>query len=77
MTKVDKLIERILRKGNVSYQEAEKILIRLGFEVECKGGSHHVFRKKGYPKSISLKKNRQLLNYQLELIKEAIDFYEA
>ena len=46
MSKLQKLIEKILEGRTVSYEEAEKLLFELGFEVEVRG-SHHVFRKKG------------------------------
>jgi len=43
----------------------------LGFEViVC--GSHHVFRKKGYGKNISIKKRTELLPYQVRDIKEVL-----
>jgi hypothetical protein len=60
MVKIDKLILKILQNRSVSYNDAERILKNLGFEViVC--GSQHVFRKKGYGKNISIKKRTELL----------------
>jgi len=71
MSKLEKLVNKILRNQSVSYEEAETLLKRLDFEVEV-SGSHHVFRKKGYVKNISLKRRSQLLPYQLRCIKEVL-----
>jgi predicted RNA binding protein YcfA (HicA-like mRNA interferase family) len=71
MSKLEKLIEKILQGRNISYDDAEKILLKLGFDVEvC--GSHHVFRKKGYIKNVSIKRRTQLLPYQLRELKEVL-----
>lgn len=71
MSKLEKLIKKILDARNVSYKEAETLLQRLGFEVEI-SGSHHVFRKSGYKKNISLKRRSELLPYQLRDLKEVL-----
>ena len=71
LRKIEKLIEKILAGGNVSYDDAERILLRLGFKLEIKG-SHHIFRKEGYERNISLKRRSQLLPYQIELLKEVL-----
>ena len=71
MGKNDKLINKILENRTITYNEAERLLFKLGFELEiC--GSHHVFRKKGYFKNISIKKRKQLLPYQLRDLKEVL-----
>ncbi len=72
MTKRQKLIEKILAGKNVSYEDAEKILLNLGFALEIRG-SHHIFRKDGYLKNISLKRRFQLLSYQVEMLKEVLN----
>ena len=41
MSKLEKLIEKVFAGRNVSYNEAEIMLLRLGFKVEVKG-SHHI-----------------------------------
>ena len=71
MSKVQKLIEKILLGRNVSYSDAEKILFRLGFAVEIKG-SHHTFRKDGFIRNVSLKRRSELLPYQIEMLKEVL-----
>lgn len=72
MSKEQKLIEKILQKNkNVSYEDAEKILLKLGFSMEIKG-SHHTFRKDKFIKNISLKRRSQLLPYQIEMLKEVL-----
>ncbi len=71
MSKYEKLIKKVLDGQNISYKQAETLLLRLGFEVEiC--GSHHVFRKTGYPRNVSIKRRPQLLPYQLRDLKEVL-----
>lgn len=71
MTKFEKLITKILNGQATSYQEVENLLLRLDFEVQvC--GSHHVFRKKGYHKNVSIKRRPQLLAYQLRDLQEVL-----
>ncbi len=60
MSKIEKLIQKILNGQSTSYEEAEKLLIRLGFDLNIRG-SHHVFRKNGYLKTISIKRRAELL----------------
>jgi len=71
MSKTEKLIAKILAGRSVSYDEAEKILLHLGFDLNIES-SHHSFRKKGYYKVISIKKRSQLLQYQIKLLQEAL-----
>lgn len=75
MSKFEKLKAKIKNRQSVSYKEAESVLIKLGFTLRSRG-SHHIFSKDGYSKNISLKKVIELLDYQLDLIKEALEFYE-
>jgi predicted RNA binding protein YcfA (HicA-like mRNA interferase family) len=72
MSKREKLIQKIMDGRNVSYDEAETILSHLGFSVEVTG-SHHVFRKNGYSKNVSLKIRAELKNYQIKLLKEVLE----
>ena len=51
MTKTEKLIHRIFEGAQISYEEAERVLLSLGFMMKSEG-SHHVFRKKGYARNI-------------------------
>ena len=71
MSAFDKLIKKIFSNSNVSYKEAEKLLINLGFEFKVKG-SHHVFRKKDYPSNITLKKRKELYSYQINELKQVL-----
>jgi len=71
MSKHEKLINEILNGKKISYADAEKILLRLHFELSV-SGSHHVFRKDGYRRSISLKRRSELLNYQIKLLQEVL-----
>lgn len=75
MSKFEKIKAKIKNRQSVTYSEAENVLNRIGFTSRSKG-SHHVFAKEGYPKNISIKKCSELLIYQLELIKEALEYYE-
>jgi hypothetical protein len=68
MSKLEKLVQKVFEGRQFSYKEAENLLHFLGFEMEARG-SHHVFRKKGYPQNVSLKKRTQLLPYQIKAIK--------
>ncbi len=71
MSKLEKLVQKVLEGRNVSYEEAETLLLKLGFDKEVRG-SHHVFRKSAYPKNVSLKRRSHLLPYQLRDLKEVL-----
>ena len=71
MSTVQKLIDQILEGRSVSYKDAEKLLLRLHFELSIRG-SHHVFRKDGYHRTVSLKKRAELLGYQIKLMQEVL-----
>lgn len=72
MSSRDKLIKRILSGNkNVSFKEAESLLLWLGFGVEV-SGSHHVFRKVGVACTVSLKKRPQLFAYQIDDLREVL-----
>lgn len=71
MSKLQKLIQKILEGRDVSYEEAENLLLKLGFNVDIRG-SHHIFRKKGYLNNVSLKRRSQLLPYQVNELKEVL-----
>lgn len=71
MSTYEKLINQILDGKKISYKDAEKILFRLHFELSIRG-SHHIFRKDGYHRSVSLKRRSELLNYQIKLIQEVL-----
>lgn len=67
----EKLIQKILAGRQASYEEAEQILLKLGFERTVKG-SHHTFRKNAYLKNISIKRRPQLLAYQLRILQQIV-----
>ena len=67
----EKLVNQVLDGKKVSYKDAEKILLRLHFELSV-SGSHHVFRKDGYRRGISLKRRAELLFYQIRLLQEVL-----
>jgi len=72
MSKFEKLIQKILTGGQISYTEAERILLSLGFTLEIMS-SHHVFRKNGCTKNISIKKRSQLQSYQIKILREILN----
>ncbi len=76
MSKLEKLKQKIKNRQSISYDEAENFLLKFGFKVRSKE-SHHVFSKDGYYKNISIKKNSELLPYQMNLIAEVIEKMEA
>lgn len=71
MSKLEKLIQKVLEGRDVSYDEAENILLKLGFKLETRG-SHHIFRKKEYPRNVSIKYRSHLLPYQIRDLKEVL-----
>lgn len=68
----EKIIKKILDGRKVSYKDAEKILLYLGFELKIKS-SHHIFRKKGCIYNVSLKKRTELLGYQIKMLQEVLE----
>lgn len=75
MTKRQKIIQKIKDKRDISFEEAENLLLSLGFKKKVKG-SHNVFRKEGEIKHLTLTKKSQLKKYQVELLKEFLENYE-
>jgi predicted RNA binding protein YcfA (HicA-like mRNA interferase family) len=67
----DKLIAQVLSGKNLSYKDAERILFKLHFELSV-SGSHHIFRKDGYARAVSIKKRPELLGYQVKLLQEVL-----
>ncbi|MCL5436797.1 MAG: type II toxin-antitoxin system HicA family toxin [Candidatus Dependentiae bacterium] len=75
MSSRGKLIKRILSGDkNVSFKEAESLLLWLAFEVKV-SGSHQVFRKVGVACTVSLKKRPLLLAYQVGDVREVLIKY--
>jgi predicted RNA binding protein YcfA (HicA-like mRNA interferase family) len=71
MSKIEKLITKVLRGTQISYDDAERILFYLGFDLDVTG-SHHIFRKPDYIQTISLKKQSTLLPYQIKDLKQVL-----
>ena len=71
MSKLQKLVQKILKGRDVSYDEAEKLLLKLDFQLEIRG-SHHLFRKQGYLRNVSIKRRSQLLPYQITDLREVL-----
>jgi len=65
------LIQKILNGKNISYQDAENVLLSLGFQLKIRG-SHHNFRKHQYHRTIAIKRRPLLLDYQVDDIKEVL-----
>lgn len=76
VSKFEKLKLKIKNGQTVSYEEAEGLLLKLGFKMRSPGSSHFIFWKEGYEKNIALKKRSQLLSYQIRLLEEVLKKYE-
>jgi len=70
MSQFEKLIARIFSNTSVSYSEAEKILIYLGYQLRVTG-SHHIFRKQGC-RTLSIKRRVELYTYQIDELREVL-----
>lgn len=70
MSVLEKLIQKIFNGSQISYNDAEKILLMLGYELRIRS-SHHGFRKNGFP-NIILKRRSQLLPYQIQELQEVL-----
>lgn len=74
MSQFDKLIQKIIEEKDITYLEAEKVLISLGYIARSpKGGSSHITFTKSPNQIITLVKTQKpLKKYLIRLIKEAI-----
>ncbi len=75
MTRLDKLIDRILSLPNdMRFEEIEKVLTSYGYSPTFSGGgsSHCVFRKPGC-NPITVPKHRPIKRTYVELVKEVIE----
>lgn len=70
MSAFDKLLQKIFLGSQISYDDAQRILLKLGYEFSVRG-SHHTFRKSGF-RNVILKKRSQLLAYQIKELKEVL-----
>ena len=74
MSQFDKLIQKVFDEKDITYQEAEKILITLGYVARTpRSGSSHITFTKSPNQIITLVKTQKpLKKYLIRLIKEAI-----
>lgn len=74
MTKLEKLIKKILEGKTVSFNEADLALQNAGFDPESpKSGSSHITYRKSGKNPVTLVRNRKELKpYQLKMIQEAL-----
>lgn len=74
MSKRDKLIEKIIKEKEITYNEAEKILISLGYmPVAPQSGSSHItFRKSGSEKITLVRAQNPVKKYLIRQIKEIL-----
>jgi predicted RNA binding protein YcfA (HicA-like mRNA interferase family) len=74
MGKRSKLIQKIMSFGNVSYKEAEKVLLSLGYDSRYpNGGSSHIsFRKENRTTITLVSTQKPVKRYLLEKIQNAI-----
>ncbi len=74
MSQFDKLIQKVFDEKDITYQEAEKILISLGYVARTpRSGSSHITFTKSPNQIITLVKTQKpLKKYLIRLIKEAI-----
>ncbi len=71
MSALEKLVCKIFSNSPVSYDDAEKILLHLDFVLKIRG-SHHIFRKTNFAYNISLKRRKELHQYQINVLKQVL-----
>ena len=74
MSKKDKLNQKILEGRNISFEEADKVLIKAGFIADSpqSGSSHITYRKQGKIQVTLVRNRKELKPYQIKMIQEAI-----
>lgn len=74
MSQFEKLIKKILEEKSITYSEAEKVLLTMGYIARTpKGGSSHITFTKSPNQIITLVRTQNpLKKYLIKLIKEAI-----
>ncbi|GBF23413.1 toxin-antitoxin system toxin component HicA family [Candidatus Gastranaerophilus sp. (ex Termes propinquus)] len=75
MSKRDKLIQKIMTGKNVSYTEASRVLIDLGYiPKQTSGGSSHItFRKNECEKIVLIQTQNPVKPYIIKQIQEALN----
>lgn len=73
MSKIDKLLNKLYNGSVLSIDEASKLLENIGYAkaVPPKGSSHITFRKEGTDPITLVKNRKELLDYQIKMIKDA------
>jgi len=74
MSRRDKLIQKIMHFGEVSYKEAEKVLLSLGYDNRYpnNGSSHISFRKENRTTITLVSTQETVKRYLIEKIQNAI-----
>lgn len=74
MSTKNKLIQKILEEKGITYEEAKKVLVDLGYteNAPAGGSSHYTFRKDAHEKITLVKTQKPLKRYLIKKIKEAI-----
>ena len=74
MSKRDKLIQKIMSGGCITFAEAEKLLADLGYVSEYPqgGSSHKTFRKQGRDKITLVATQKPLKRYAMKMIQSAL-----
>ncbi len=70
MSAIEKLIVKVFRGSSISFNEAKRILLHLGYQIKI-NGSHHKFIKDGFT-PVVLKRRTTLLKYQINYLQEAL-----
>ncbi|MEI8128612.1 MAG: toxin HicA [bacterium] len=75
MAKRDKLLQKILDGKRISYVDAEKILISLGYlpKMPSGGSSHVTFRKNNCEQITLVKTQNPLKDYLMKQIREVLE----
>ena len=75
MSKRDKLIQKIISGGSITFAEAERLLTDLGYKSEFPqgGGSHKTFRKSGCDKITLVATQKPLKKYAMKMIQAALE----
>lgn len=79
MTKIDKLIQKILwgqADASIDFEELRALLKRLGFDERIRGG-HHIFRRTGVEERLNLQREgAKAKPYQVRQVRAVILKYQ-
>lgn len=77
MSKFEKLLKRFYGHPmpvDITYQEAARLLLAIGCTMRKRSGSHRVFTYPRYAQSIVLMENENLRQYQVQDIKDLLEY---